>query len=647
MAKSRIVILEDDVTLSSAMKVAFERAGFDVFVSNQAEEVHEFVKKNPVTCLFVDCLLPGGSGVDFVTSLRKNFPPNTLDVVLMSGIFTDAAFVKDAIRSTQASLFLKKPFDIKDVLDKVKSSVAVVEDEADLSPRKALYLLFNKPKVSVREKRKTIEALEEIHGFDLPYIYSLMVETLATGHLNVVNAKGEVSGISFSNGKIVAVDIIDQETQLGKLLIESGYILPDDLKEGLNQTSSKKLGERLIHANLLSPHAFNIALANQMSIRLSRTIVDGILKINFVATEVELTHPHIDSEALSIFLHDWIASKISPDWLKAHYMQWGEYSLVKAPGYQADHPILHTPLIAHFSGFVDHFTKGQTLHQSIDAKKYPEETAYKALHLLLTKGLLTFGERTKNVDPAERAKQLKKLSAQFTGKNKLEIWDMMLRITAGTGDSTPQTVFNEFKKILGPAPDANHKELASIYSQLMSTVQEVFNFSQSGNREKMKEDIAKAEVEAKIKANSCLEEAKSALQRSQFSQAVIFLNKAISLDSGIEKAKLYLLWARLGQVPSAQAQRMQALKEIEVEIMQVPPEEKFDALYNFVMGLYERAKGDMVAARKAFEKANNIDNTFLAARRELALLNNQEGNKKDVFNRDLKEMVAGFFTKKK
>ncbi|PIS11641.1 MAG: hypothetical protein COT73_02875 [Bdellovibrio sp. CG10_big_fil_rev_8_21_14_0_10_47_8] len=321
-------------------------------------------------------------------------------------------------------------------MDCVKVKETAPRQEVESSPRKALYLLFNKPKVSVREKRKVIEALEEIHGFDLPYLYSLMVETLATGHLNIVNGKGEVSGISFSQGKIVAVDITDQETQLGTLLLESGYIHPDDLKEGLNITSSKRLGEKLISNNLLSPHAFNIALANQMSIRLSRTIVDAALKVNFVTTDVELTHPHIDSDALSIFLHDWIASKISVKWLKAHYMQWGDYSLAKSSTFQPTHPVLMTPLVAHFSGFVDYFTKGQSLHQLMDTKKFPEDTAYKALHLLLAKGLLIFGDRTAVMDPVERLKHLKKLQSQLQGKNNLEAWDLMARI-AGVSDTEP------------------------------------------------------------------------------------------------------------------------------------------------------------------------------------------------------------------
>ena len=211
MSKARIAILEDDITLLNAMKTAFERAGFEVAASSNSSEISEYIKKNTVACLFVDCLLPGGSGVDFVQTLRKTYPASALDIVMMSGIFTDAGFVKETIRATQASSFLKKPFDISEALEKVKVASGI-EAEAEMSPRKALYLLFNRPKVSVREKRKSIEALEEIHGFDLPYLYSLMVETLATGHLNIVNGKGDVSGISFSNGRIVAVDIIEEAT---------------------------------------------------------------------------------------------------------------------------------------------------------------------------------------------------------------------------------------------------------------------------------------------------------------------------------------------------------------------------------------------------------------------------------------------------
>jgi hypothetical protein len=165
------------------------------------------------------------------------------------------------VRTTQATSFLKKPFELAEAVACVKVAKTTTQTETIASPKKDIYNLFSKPKVSVREKRKAIEALDEMHGFDLPYLYSLLVETQATGHLNGIGAKGELSGISFSHGKIVGVDIVDQETQIGKLLIQGGFIFPDDLRDALGETGNKRVGEKLIQKGLLSPHGFNIGAA--------------------------------------------------------------------------------------------------------------------------------------------------------------------------------------------------------------------------------------------------------------------------------------------------------------------------------------------------------------------------------------------------
>jgi tetratricopeptide (TPR) repeat protein len=399
----------------------------------------------------------------------------------------------------------------------------------------------------------------------------------------------------------------------------------------------------LLSGNYLSPHAFDIVLANQMSIRLSRAIVDMPIKVNFVATEVALTNPHIDSDAFSVFLHDWIASKISFKWLKAHYMQWGTYTLSKTPNFSADHPVLRMPLIQHFTGFVDYFTKGQTLHQLIDSKKFPEETAYKALHLLLAKGLLVFSEKIVANDSEHRIKVLKNLQAQVANKNKLEIWDRMVAM-AGVSDSEPQLVIAEFKKILGIAPAADQKEAYKIFSELQQIAEEAFRFAQAGNRDQLKEELAKAELEKKIKAARLAEEARAALQKSQFAQAEQLLLKAISLDPSIEKIKIHLIWAQLGRAEGT-ANKEKVIKDLEVEFMQIPPEERYDAIYPFVMGLFYKAKGEFVAAKKSFEKAYNMDGNLLAARREIAALS-AKVKRQEPAKGDLKDLVAGFFKKK-
>ena len=253
MAKDKVIILEDDSQLALAMSQAIASKGFEVLVTERTNEVREILKDENVKTIFVDCLLPTDNGVDFITSIRKDYPANTLDVVLMSGLFTDNQFIRESLKNTKAIAFLKKPFPLHEALSKLRPTRVLDEPKIIpnqensqieiLSPRKALYSLFGKEKVSNREKLKAIEALEEIHGFDLAYIYSLLAETSSTGHLNIINSNGEISGITFCEGHIIGVDVVDQETFLGKMMIEAGYILPDDLNLVLNSPNPKKIGE--------------------------------------------------------------------------------------------------------------------------------------------------------------------------------------------------------------------------------------------------------------------------------------------------------------------------------------------------------------------------------------------------------------------
>lgn len=89
------------------------------------------------------------------------------------------------------------------------------------------------------------------------------------------------------------------------------------------------------------------------------------------------------------------------------------------------------------------------------------------------------------------------------------------------------------------------------------------------------------------------------------------------------------------------------IKEIELDLMQVPPDERYDALYPFVLGLFLKAQSDHVGARKSFQKAIALDGSFLMARRELGTLEAAaKPQKQDIFTMDLKQVVSGFFNPK-
>jgi len=642
-AKVKILILEDDVTLGEALKEALTRAGHEVFLVKEPDEATQIITKTRVDILFVDCLLPQMMGLDYVLKVRKEIPAKTrFKIVLMSGIYTDIDFIQDAIRKTQAVGFLKKPFEISEALKHVK--VEEVQPKEESSPRKNLYQIFARNAVSNREKRKLIEALEEVSGFDLPFIYSLLVETKSSGHLNIYGADGHVSGVSLSNGVIVGVDIEDKTTYLGEMLIQSGYALVEDVQEALSDKSPRRLGQRLIQANKLSPHAFDLILTEQMNIRLSRTIVDQMIRINFASVEVEPIEPSIDSASLSYFLHDWIASKLSAGWLKSMHMMWSNHRITPSSTYRKDHPALKMSLIQNLEGFTEHLERGVTLTDLLSQPGYSEAAVHKAIHFLLTKGLISFAKPEAVLPPQEQLKTLRRLALDIQGKNHYQIVEFFA--LGQEGAQTESSMMAELLPVLGEQPQDPKSEAFRLWNQIRSRVAEACAaFLDAGQRQQYKQNNLKSEAEKKLKANSLLEEAKQALQMNQYAKAMSLMNQVVGLNPDLAQVHLYNAWAKLGVLDPAK--RVQQLKDIEFELMQVPPDEKYDALFPFVTGLLQKAKGDANGARKSFEKCLALNSSMIVARRELnQLASAAPRGAEDILNMDLKKMVSGFFKKK-
>lgn len=639
--QAKILILEDDESVRDALKAILVRSGFNVLSAAKPSEANDLLSENPdIDLMFCDCLLPQMTGIDFVKQAKINFPESKFKVVLMSGIYTDKAFIQESVQSTSAVAFVKKPFEVEQIKKIIlKEGVQQVKD--DSSARKSLYQMFSNPESSNRKKRKIIESIEEISGFDLPFLYSMLVETKSSGFLNIYNSDGSVSGISFCNGTIVGVDVDDRKTFLGEMLIQSGYALPQDVQVALRDKNNRKIGAYLIENNLLSPHAFDLILKEQMNIRLIKTIVDEKVRINFAATDVEMSYPSIDADSLTYYLHDWIASKITVDWLKSLYMLWNAHIIVKSPAYSDRNPALKMSLVKSLNELPFRLGESPSMQQLLEVKGYNEVAVYKAIHFLLTKGLIVFQKRSALTSPEEQKKVLSRVLADLKGKNEYGIVSYMQTVC---GNLSGPKLFNEFLELMGEKP-AEGTEALSVWTELYQLAEKSTTVMRdSAGMEKQKAASQKTEAEARMRANQLMEEAKKQLEFNQFVKAKGTLAEIYALYPTINQFYLYKAWASLGSLDPAR--RLMVLKEVEMDLMQVPADEKYDALYPFVSGLLLKIKGDIFGAAKSFEKSIALNGGFLAARRELSSLHNSQ-KKTDVFNMDLKDVMSNLFRKKK
>src|SRR4051812_32606378 len=135
-----VLIVEDDPTLGKAIKEAVSRAGYKALHFSKPDEALTGVKLQTIHFALVDCMLPKMNGRDFATKLRTEVSQN-LPIVLMSGIFKDKAFVREAMQATGASDFLPKPFDVEDLIKLIDSKLVSMVD----IPLIPIYDVLRKP----------------------------------------------------------------------------------------------------------------------------------------------------------------------------------------------------------------------------------------------------------------------------------------------------------------------------------------------------------------------------------------------------------------------------------------------------------------------------------------------------------------------
>lgn len=636
----RVLILEDDALLGDVLREGLQREGHDVVLVGKPDEALEQVQSFKPDIVLVDCLLPQMSGVEFLEKINaaRSTP---IKSILMSGIYTDRLFVQESLQKTRASGFLKKPFDLQELSKLLKKEKDEDKGAGSLAS-KNLYQIFTKEMNSTKNKKQIIETLDSLTGFDLPHVYHLISETKLSGYLNLYYEDNTTAAIGFSAGAMVSLQIEDKATFLGEMLIQNGFIKSEDLRPILESKSPKKLGLRLVHGNLLSPHALDLVMLEQMNIRLSRTINSRPLKCSFASSDVEYVTPAITSEQISMYLHDWIASKISVGWLKSLYKYWMHRPLTLAANFKPDSPYIKFSLFKGLEGLYEHLQRGTTLASLLDSKKnsYAEAAIYKGLHFLLLKGLLHLSTQAEFLNAQEQRSYLENFLAQVKGKKSGEILDLL-------GINMDLSLEQQKEKILagfGSDPGSKDKDLQKLWLECRNEVGRILKGSGDfKERKKIKESQDKASAENVLRANQLIEEVKKHLHFNQTPQAKAKLEEALRLNEEIHQAHLYGAWIKIIQMESGKSSAV--LRDVSLELTQVAPDEKYDALYPTVMGLFHKASGDLQSAKKSFEKALGIDPGFLVARRELGLLAQALQPKPDIFTRDLKDVVTGFFKK--
>ncbi len=128
MTKAKILVVEDDATIAGMLKKILEENGYEVHHANEGSAAVQLLGSFNPDLVLLDLQIPERTGFDVLKDIRKKDQEFGLfvPVIILTGVYTSR---DDKVESLNAGAddFLPKPFDLVELLARVKSLLRIRE----------------------------------------------------------------------------------------------------------------------------------------------------------------------------------------------------------------------------------------------------------------------------------------------------------------------------------------------------------------------------------------------------------------------------------------------------------------------------------------------------------------------------------------
>lgn len=87
--KKVVLIVEDDAFLAKAYEVRFKSEIIDVWMASDGNEAMAVLKKEPASVVLLDLMLPGPSGFEVLSAMKKSGTWKDVPVIILSNLGDD------------------------------------------------------------------------------------------------------------------------------------------------------------------------------------------------------------------------------------------------------------------------------------------------------------------------------------------------------------------------------------------------------------------------------------------------------------------------------------------------------------------------------------------------------------------------------
>ncbi|MCB0363516.1 MAG: DnaJ domain-containing protein, partial [Bdellovibrionales bacterium] len=403
---------------------------------------------------------------------------------------------------------------------------------------------------------------------------------------------GEISSVAFSEGNISHVNVNDKTSYFGILLVEHGFTTGEEVKLSLNRPSEKPIGERLVEANALSPHAIRIIRQEQLAIRLSKTIQNSSVQVSFLEHPVHQSKDGIDRDLLTNQLNDWVLSKVTVDWLRAYFTPWLDHALLIGSKKRTEDRAIRDSQLGLTPEILKLIDDVRTVQDILNESSLDEEKSLRIIYFLLLEKIVVFAAGPVNsLDFQGKYQRLKIMAGEIEKQNHFEI----LGISQNAQDREINRAYLELAKALHPdklSPRAP-ENVRTLQHSIFSKIAEAYDILRDrGRREIYINELTMGHADEMLHIESVFEEAHGLLFRGRYQKALAILEKIAEGKKHRTDLIVYLLWAKI-KVGSLSKDSAAFIDEITYQLNLVPPEERHTPIYIYVKGLYLKMIGNV------------------------------------------------------
>ena len=127
MTMKKILVVDDEPDLRDMLRFALETEGFEVLEAADPQKAYWLITDQDPDLVLLDWMLPGGSGIELLSRLKKEEATQSLPVIMV----TAKAREEDIIQGLDmgAHDYITKPFSLKELLARIRTIFRHTEDD--------------------------------------------------------------------------------------------------------------------------------------------------------------------------------------------------------------------------------------------------------------------------------------------------------------------------------------------------------------------------------------------------------------------------------------------------------------------------------------------------------------------------------------